>query len=92
MRTSSATDQPPPAAATAEDESWRIRRTAADLDRLGETESIFALSNGWVGWRGVLDEGAPCGMPGSYVNGFHERRKLSYPEEGYRFRRPVTQR
>ncbi|MEV7329738.1 glycosyl hydrolase family 65 protein [Micromonospora sp. NPDC093244] len=67
------------------DETWRIRRTVADLDRLGETESIFALGNGWVGWRGVLDEGTPCGMPGSYVNGFHERRELSYPEEGYAF-------
>ncbi|MET8201754.1 glycoside hydrolase family 65 protein [Micromonospora taraxaci] len=85
MHTSSATDQPPPAAGTGDDETWRIRRTAADLDRLGETESIFALGNGWVGWRGVLDEGAPCGMPGSYVNGLHERRELSYPEEGYAF-------
>ncbi|MEU5779906.1 glycoside hydrolase family 65 protein [Micromonospora lupini] len=85
MHTGSATDQPPPATATVQDETWRIRRTAADLERLGETESVFALSNGWVGWRGVLDEGAPCGMPGSYVNGFHERRGLSYPEEGYAF-------
>ena len=24
-------------------------------------------------------------MPGSYLNGFHERRELSYPEEGYAF-------
>ncbi|MCO1595696.1 family 65 glycosyl hydrolase [Micromonospora sp. RHAY321] len=87
MHTSSTTDQPPPAAGTADEEIWRIRRTAADLERLGETESIFALGNGWVGWRGVLDEGAPCGMPGSYVNGFHERRELSYPEEGYAFPR-----
>ncbi|MFF5176804.1 glycoside hydrolase family 65 protein [Micromonospora sp. NPDC000316] len=62
-----------------------MRRTEADLDRLGETESIFALGNGWIGWRGVLDEGAPCEMPGSYVNGLHERRELSYPEEGYAF-------
>nr|WP_308159428.1 glycosyl hydrolase family 65 protein [Micromonospora sp. C81] len=65
--------------------TWQIRRTEADLDRLGETESIFALGNGWVGWRGVLDEGAPCGMPGSYVNGLHERRELTYPEDGYAF-------
>ncbi|WP_410819819.1 glycoside hydrolase family 65 protein [Micromonospora sp. 050-3] len=85
MQTGSATDQPQSTAATADDETWRIRRTAADVDRLGETESIFALGNGWIGWRGVLDEGAPCGMPGSYVNGFHERRELSYPEEGYAF-------
>ncbi|MBQ0905761.1 glycoside hydrolase family 65 protein [Micromonospora sp. U21] len=85
MHTGSATDQPSPAVEGVDEETWRIRRTAADLDRLGETESIFALGNGWVGWRGVLDEGAPCVMPGSYVNGFHERRELSYPEEGYAF-------
>ncbi|RLP91545.1 glycoside hydrolase family 65 protein [Micromonospora sp. BL4] len=85
MHTGSATDQPSPAVERGDEETWRIRRTAADLDRLGETESIFALGNGWVGWRGVLDEGAPCVMPGSYVNGFHERRELSYPEEGYAF-------
>ncbi|MEV4725437.1 glycoside hydrolase family 65 protein [Micromonospora humida] len=67
------------------DETWQIRRTATDLDRLGETESVFALSNGWVGWRGTLDEGQPYGMPGSYLNGFHERRRQSYPEDGYAF-------
>ncbi|MEU9824962.1 glycoside hydrolase family 65 protein [Micromonospora chersina] len=67
------------------DESWRIRRTAADLDRLGEIESIFALGNGWVGWRGTLDEGEPYEMPGTYLNGFHEQRELSYPEDGYAF-------
>ncbi|GAA4565965.1 glycosyl hydrolase family 65 protein [Micromonospora coerulea] len=67
------------------EQSWLIRRTAEDLDRLGETESIFALGNGWVGWRGTLDEGAPYGMPGSYLNGFHEQRELSYPEDGYAF-------
>ncbi|MEV0721854.1 glycosyl hydrolase family 65 protein [Micromonospora purpureochromogenes] len=67
------------------DENWLVRRTAADSDRLGETESVFALSNGWVGWRGTLDEGEPYGMPGSYLNGFHEQRELSYPEDGYAF-------
>lgn len=67
------------------DDGWRIRRTSADLDRLGETESVFALANGWVGWRGTLDEGEPCGMPGSYLNGFHEQHELSYPESGYAF-------
>ncbi|WKU03023.1 glycoside hydrolase family 65 protein [Micromonospora sp. HUAS LYJ1] len=67
------------------DETWQIRRTATDLDRLGETESVFALSNGWVGWRGTLDEGQPYGMPGSYLNGFHERRRQRYPEDGYAF-------
>ncbi|MFG3423641.1 glycoside hydrolase family 65 protein [Micromonospora sp. NPDC049460] len=78
-------DRPPTAPGTGDDEAWRIRRTEADLGRLAETESIFALGNGWVGWRGNLDEGAPYGMPGSYLNGFHERRELTYPEDGYAF-------
>ncbi|MGB2570398.1 glycoside hydrolase family 65 protein [Micromonospora citrea] len=68
-----------------DDENWRIRRTDADLERLGETESLFALGNGWIGWRGTLDEGEPVEMPGSYLNGFHERRELTYPEDGYAF-------
>ncbi|GAB3853182.1 hypothetical protein GCM10029963_44010 [Micromonospora andamanensis] len=72
-------DEPQP------DERWRIRRTRDDLDRLGETESVFALGNGWLGWRGTLDEGGPVDMPGSYLNGLHERRELSYPEDGYAF-------
>ncbi|SCL38003.1 Glycosyl hydrolase family 65, N-terminal domain [Micromonospora pallida] len=74
-----------PADHPAGDDGWRIRRTEADADRLGETESVFALSNGWLGWRGNLDEGEPYGMPGSYLNGFYERRGLSYPEDGYAF-------
>ncbi|MEV4712329.1 glycosyl hydrolase family 65 protein [Micromonospora sp. NPDC049374] len=73
------TDEPQP------DERWRIRRIRDDLDRLGETESVFALSNGWLGWRGTLDEGEPVDMPGSYLNGLHERRELTYPEDGYAF-------
>ncbi|MFY1705411.1 glycoside hydrolase family 65 protein [Micromonospora sp. WMMA1923] len=70
---------------TAKDATWRVRRTGSDLDRLAETESIFALSNGWIGWRGTLDEGQPCGMPGTYLSGLHERRELTYPEDGYAF-------
>ncbi|MFG2101768.1 glycoside hydrolase family 65 protein [Micromonospora echinaurantiaca] len=79
------TSDRPPAGPVTDDESWRIRRTEADLHRLAETESIFALGNGWVGWRGNLDEGEPYGMPGSYLNGFYEERELSYPEDGYGF-------
>ncbi|MGN9774858.1 glycoside hydrolase family 65 protein [Micromonospora sp. H33] len=78
-------DRPPTVPGTEGDERWRVRRTAEDADRLAETESVFALSNGWIGWRGTLDEGEPYGMPGTYLNGFHERRQLRYPEEGYEF-------
>ncbi|MER7167710.1 glycosyl hydrolase family 65 protein [Micromonospora sp. NPDC000207] len=85
MQSSPTVDGQATSADAADEESWRIRRTEADLDRLAETESIFALSNGWIGWRGTLDEGEPYGMPGSYLSGFHEQRELTYPEDGYAF-------
>ncbi len=50
---------------------------------LAEAESLFALSNGHLGWRGNLDEGDPHGLPGSYLNGCFERRPLPYAEESY---------
>ena len=50
---------------------------------LAQTESLFALSNGHLGWRGNLDEGEPHGMPGTYLNGFFERGPLPYAEKAY---------
>ncbi|MGI9157172.1 MAG: hypothetical protein ACR2FG_11105, partial [Marmoricola sp.] len=46
-------------------EPWCLRETALNLDVLAQSESVFALSNGHIGWRGNLDEGEPNGMPGS---------------------------
>ncbi|HET9073114.1 MAG TPA: glycosyl hydrolase family 65 protein [Solirubrobacteraceae bacterium] len=64
-------------------EPWAIRETQLTLDRLAQTESIFALSNGHIGMRGNLDEGEPFGIPGSYLAGFCELRPLPYAEPAY---------
>jgi alpha,alpha-trehalose phosphorylase len=64
-------------------EAWCLRETELDLDVLPQSESVFALSNGHIGWRGNLDEGEPHGLPGSYLNGFYESRPLPYAEAGY---------
>ncbi|MFF9060605.1 glycoside hydrolase family 65 protein [Streptomyces sp. NPDC014882] len=64
-------------------EPWRVRETRLDLDALARSESVFALSNGHVGWRGNLDEGEPHGLPGTYLNGVHELHPLPYAEAGY---------
>ncbi|MEU5312967.1 glycosyl hydrolase family 65 protein [Streptomyces sp. NPDC021562] len=64
-------------------EPWAVRETALNLDVLAQSESVFALSNGHVGWRGNLDEGEPHGLPGSYLNGVHEVHPLPYAEAGY---------
>jgi alpha,alpha-trehalose phosphorylase len=50
-------------------EPWRLREVGFDADRVGRTESLFALSNGHLGVRGLLDEGEPCDLPGTYLNG-----------------------
>ncbi len=64
-------------------EPWCLRETSLDLDILAQTESVFALSNGHLGWRGNLEEGEPHGLPGSYLNGFYELRPLPYAEVSY---------
>ncbi|MEV6945110.1 glycosyl hydrolase family 65 protein [Streptomyces sp. NPDC051172] len=64
-------------------EPWAVRETELNLDVLAQSESVFALSNGHVGWRGNLDEGEPHGLPGSYLGGVHELHPLPYAEAGY---------
>jgi alpha,alpha-trehalose phosphorylase len=64
-------------------EPWNLRETQLDLELLAQTESVFALSNGHVGWRGNLDEGEPHGLPGSYLNGVYESRPLPHAEGAY---------
>ena len=64
-------------------EPWAVRETELDLDRLAQTESVFALANGHIGLRGNLDEGEPYGLPGTYLAGFYEVRPLPYAEAGY---------
>jgi alpha,alpha-trehalose phosphorylase len=64
-------------------EPWCLREQALDLDVLAQTESVFALSNGHLGWRGNLDEGEPHGLPGSYLNGVYETRPLPAAESAY---------
>ncbi|MGB7104038.1 MAG: hypothetical protein WBD82_05525, partial [Acidimicrobiales bacterium] len=64
-------------------EPWCLRETELDLDKLSQSESLFALSNGHIGWRANLDEGDPHGLTGSYLYGVHELRPLPYAEAGY---------
>ena len=64
-------------------EPWTVREPRLDLERLGQTESLFALSNGHIGLRGNLDEGEPCAEPGTFLSGFYEEHPLPYPEGGY---------
>ncbi|MFD0688540.1 glycoside hydrolase family 65 protein [Actinomadura fibrosa] len=62
---------------------WCVREPELRLDRLAQSESVFALSNGHLGMRGNLDEGEPHGLPGTYLNSFYEQRPLPQAEVAY---------
>jgi alpha,alpha-trehalose phosphorylase len=62
---------------------WSVVQQGFELDALGWTESLFALSNGHIGLRGNLDEGEPVETPGSYLSGFYETHPLPYAESAY---------
>jgi alpha,alpha-trehalose phosphorylase len=64
-------------------EPWRLTERELHLEVLGQTESIFALSNGHIGLRANLDEGEPSGSPGTFLNSFYEVRPLPYAESAY---------
>jgi alpha,alpha-trehalose phosphorylase len=64
-------------------EPWCLRATFLDLDVLAQSESLFALANGHLGWRGTLDEGEPAGLPGAYLAGVFELRPLHQAEAGF---------
>jgi alpha,alpha-trehalose phosphorylase len=64
-------------------EAWAVRERELRLDRLGQSESVFALSNGHIGLRGNLDEGEPVDTPGTYLNAFYEVRPLPHAETAY---------
>src|SRR5947209_20144487 len=64
-------------------EPWAVRETELLLEKLAQSESVFALANGHLGLRANLDEGEPFGLPGTYLAGFYEVRPLPYAEAGY---------
>ncbi len=52
---------------------------------MAQTETIFALGNGYLGMRGVFDEDTPAAENGTFINGFFEYRPLIYGEDAYGF-------
>src|SRR6202030_1196433 len=64
-------------------EPWAVREKSPELEHLAQAESIFALSNGHIGWRANLDEGEPHVTSGTYLNGLFESVPLPYAEAAY---------
>ncbi len=63
-------------------DKWRIIEARWTPQYADRAETVFALSNGYIGVRGSL-EGHPALAPGTFVNGFHETWPIVYAEEAY---------
>jgi alpha,alpha-trehalose phosphorylase len=64
-------------------EPWHVRERGFHRSRLGASETIFTVSNGYLGLRGNLDEARPVYQTGTYVNGFYEEHPIVYAESAY---------
>ena len=64
-------------------DEWRIIESRFSESYYEQCETVFALSNGYVGVRGGFDEGRPAHSPGVFVNGFHEKWPILHAEEAY---------
>ncbi len=64
-------------------DDWRIVATRFDPKHEGRAETIFSLSNGFLGVRGTFEEGRPSLSPATLVNGFHETWPIEHAEEAY---------
>lgn len=68
-------------------EPWKFHVDGPAVELAPELESLFALSNGWMGIRGATEEGTPSFRPGVLLNGFYETWPIVYGEEAYGFAR-----
>ncbi|MEX0869495.1 MAG: hypothetical protein WD011_07465, partial [Nitriliruptoraceae bacterium] len=68
-------------------DDWRIVEREFTRSWMGNAETIFSLSNGFIGIRGTFEEGRPAIEPGTFLNGFHETWPIVHAEEAYGFAR-----
>ena len=69
------------------DDPWRLVEREFDPRRLGWSETAFALANGFIGIRGMQDEGRPVHEAATLLNGFHETWPIVHAEQAYGFAR-----
>jgi alpha,alpha-trehalose phosphorylase len=64
---------------------WRLVERSYNPGYVEQTETLFALSNGFLGIRGSFEEGEPSYHPATLLNGFHETWPIAYPESAHGF-------
>ena len=68
-------------------DEWRLIEHGHHDELLGRLESLFTISNGYLGIRGSYDEARPAHQRGTFINGFHETWPIVYAEDAYGFAR-----
>ena len=70
-------------------EPWNITEETFDIKNNYRNETVFVLSNGYMGMRGTLEEAYRLekgfGMEGNFINGFYESETIRYGETAYGF-------
>jgi alpha,alpha-trehalose phosphorylase len=69
------------------DDDWRIVERQLTEEWMGNAETVFSLSNGFIGIRGLLEEARPAVESGTFLNGFHETWPIVHAEQAYGFAR-----
>ncbi len=70
-------------------EAWEITETEFNVDNNYRGETIFSLSNGFIGTRGTYEEAYAFskdkGLEGSFINGLYESQKIRYGELAFAY-------
>ena len=64
-------------------DEWRLIEAKPNGLPLGLGETLFALSNGYIGMRGNPPEGRDSSEHGTYINGLHETWPIRHAEDAY---------
>jgi kojibiose phosphorylase len=59
---------------------WNVTETQFDSSKLHHKETVFTLSNGYLGTRGAFEEGYPQHSASTQINGVYDDIPISYTE------------
>src|SRR6516165_1686224 len=68
-------------------DEWNLVEKNYRPEFAAQMETVLSIGNGYLGMRGVPEEGGPSLQNGTFVNGFYESWPIVYAEEAYGFAR-----
>src|SRR5215813_5935866 len=68
-------------------DEWSLVENEFRPEFMAQMETVLALGNGYLGMRGIPEEGGPFVQNGTFINGFYESWPIVYAEEAFGFAR-----